>query len=147
MKKTKRISNLRNSSTAADNREKSRWWPADIREEGWLQQWRFRRHGSIFSQVIFTFLTNTHSQTVESVFFINCVFNLFFGWILVMALVRLIEQLLKQGKSCGDSIQNCFTSLIEADAVRFIDGTKGFPYRYRGAPFLHCFLFLRSRFR
>jgi hypothetical protein len=30
-----------------------------------------------------------------------------------MALGRLIEQLLKQGKSCGDSIQNCFTSLME----------------------------------
>jgi len=30
-----------------------------------------------------------------------------------MTLARLIEQLLKQGKSCGDSIQNCFTSLME----------------------------------
>jgi len=30
-----------------------------------------------------------------------------------MALARLIEQLLKQEKSCGDSIQNCFTSLME----------------------------------
>lgn len=30
-----------------------------------------------------------------------------------MTLARLIEQLLKQGKSCDDSIQNCFTSLME----------------------------------
>lgn len=30
-----------------------------------------------------------------------------------MTLARLIEQLLKQGKSGGDLIQNCFTSLLE----------------------------------
>lgn len=33
--------------------------------------------------------------------------------LIVMTLARLIEQLLKQGKSCDDSIQNCFTSLME----------------------------------
>ncbi|KAJ1403033.1 Importin-beta, N-terminal domain [Sesbania bispinosa] len=42
----------------------------------------------------------------------------------VMTLAQLIEQLLKQGKSCGDSIRNCFTSLLEDSEVEEYEETE-----------------------
>jgi hypothetical protein len=43
-----------------------------------------------------------------------------------MTLARLIEQLLKQGKSYGDSIQNCFTSLMEVSVqLKELQDEKG----------------------
>lgn len=41
-----------------------------------------------------------------------------------MTLARLIEQLLKQGKSGGDEIQNCFASLLEL-SVRLKEAHDG----------------------
>ncbi|CAJ2650143.1 importin beta-like SAD2 homolog [Trifolium pratense] len=46
--------------------------------------------------------------------------------LIVMTLARLIEQLLKQGMSCGDSIQNCFTSLMEVSVqLKELQDEKG----------------------
>ncbi|KAK2358448.1 ARM repeat superfamily protein [Trifolium repens] len=46
--------------------------------------------------------------------------------LIVMTLARLIEQLLKQGKSYGDSIQNCFTSLMEVSVqLKELQDEKG----------------------